>query len=296
MKKVAVVGYGNIGKYVVEAIQESGDMEVVGIVRRSARSEVSEFPNIKVVENIEDLGQVDVAILTVPSRYTKSNATKYLDLGINTVDSYDIHGDIFEKVEEIGEVAKKNNCVSIISAGWDPGTDSVVRALLLACAPKGETYTNFGPGMSMGHSTVVKNLEGVEDALSITIPTGTGIHRRIVYVQMDGTVNFEEIEKNIKNDDYFIHDETHVKEVDDISKYKDVGHGVSIERKGVSGKTNNQKFEFSMSINNPALTAQVLCSSARATFNQDPGAYTLIEIPMIDLLEGSREGLIKKIV
>ncbi len=296
MKKVAVVGYGNIGKYVVEAVRASGDMEVVGIVRRSASSEVSEFPNIKVVENIEDLGQVDVAILTVPSRHTKENSIKYLELGINTVDSFDIHSQIFEKLEEIGEVAKKNNCVSIVSAGWDPGSDSVVRALMLACAPRGETYTNFGPGMSMGHSVVVKNLEGVQDALSITIPTGTGIHRRMVYVQLDGSVAFEEIENNIKNDDYFIHDETHIRQVDDISKYKDVGHGVLIQRKGVSGETNNQKFEFKMSINNPALTAQVLCSSARATFKQTPGAYTLIEIPTIDLLEGSREEIIKSIV
>lgn len=296
MKKVAVVGYGNIGRYVVEAVQESNDMEVAGIVRRKAAEGISEFPNIKVVENIEDLGKVDVAILTVPSRYAKENAIKYLELGINTVDSFDMHSDIYDNVEEIKKIAKKNECVSIISAGWDPGTDSIVRALMLACSPRGETYTNFGPGMSMGHSTVVKNLKGLEDALAVTIPTGTGIHRRLVYIQLDGTVTFEEIENNIKNDSYFINDETHVIEVDDVSKYKDVGHGVSIERKGVSGKTNNQKFEFKMSVNNPALTAQVLCSSARATFNQSPGAYTLIEIPIIDLLEGSREEIIRAIV
>lgn len=296
MKKVAVVGYGNIGRYVVEAVRESNDMEMVGIIRRKVVGKIPEFPNIKVVENIEDLQEVDVVILTVPSRHSKENAIKYLELGINTVDSFDMHSQIYDNLEKIDRIAKKNEAVSIISAGWDPGTDSIVRALMLACSPIGETYTNFGPGMSMGHSVVVKNLKGVEDALAVTIPTGTGIHRRIVYVQMDGTASFEEIERNIKKDVYFINDETHVKKVDDVSKYKDLGHGVLIERKGVSGKTSNQKFQFNMSINNPALTAQVLCSSARATFNQSPGAYTLIEIPIIDLLEGSREEIIRRIV
>lgn len=296
MKKVAIVGYGNVGKYAVEAVQESGDMELVGIVRRKAAGKIDEFPDIKVAGNIEELGKVDVTILTVPSRYAKENAIKYLKLGINTVDSFDVHSEIYDDLNEIDKIAKENNAVSIISAGWDPGTDSIVRALMLACSPRGETYTNFGPGMSMGHSVVVKKLKGVEDALAVTIPIGTGIHRRMVYVQLDGSVEFEEIENNIKKDAYFINDETHVVEVDDVLKYKDIGHGVSIERKGVSGKTNNQKFEFKMSVNNPALTAQVLCSSARATFKQEKGAYTLIEVPIIDLLEGSREEIIKSLV
>ena len=69
-----------------------------------------------------------------------------------------------------------------MAAGWDPGTDSVVRTLLEAMAPKGHTYTNFGPGMSMGHTVAVKAIPGVKDALSMTIPLGTGIHRRMVYV------------------------------------------------------------------------------------------------------------------
>ncbi len=290
MKRVAVIGYGNIGKKVVEAVEESGDMELAGIV------ELLDIPGVELVKSIEDLKDVDVAVITVPSRFAKKSAIECLELGINTVDGFDIHEEIFNNVEELDKVAKEHEAVSIIASGWDPGTDSIIRAMLLACAPKGETYTNFGPGMSMGHSTVVKNLDGVEDALSVTLPTGAGIHRRLVYVQLDGSISFEEIENTIKTDSYFINDETHVKQVDDVSMYKDVGHGVLIERKGMSGKTANQKFEFSMSINNPALTAQILCSSARATFNQSPGAYTLIEIPVIDLLEGDREQIIRDLV
>lgn len=296
MKRVAIVGYGNIGKMLVDAVRASGDMELAGIVRRNAANKIAELPDVEVVDDVDKLGKVDVAILSIPSRSAKDYAKTLLEKGINTVDSFDIHSDIYDNVSYLDEVAKKSGAVSIISAGWDPGTDSVVRTLLRACAPAGITYTDFGPGMSMGHSVVAKKIDGVKDAMSSTIPLGTGIHRRMVYVELDGTVDFATVENAIKTDSYFASDETHVIEVDDVAKVKDVGHGVNISRKGVSGKTGNQRFNFEMRINNPALTAQVMCSCARATFKQEKGAYTLIEIPVIDLLEGDREQLIRELV
>lgn len=73
---------------------------------------------------------------------------------------------------------------------------------------------------------------------------------------------------------------------------KDMGHGVLMERKGVSGNTQNQLFKFDMRINNPALTAQVLVGAARASLRKQPGAYTMIEIPVVDFfyLEKKRHG------
>ena len=102
--------------------------------------------------------------------------------------------------------------------------------------------------------------------------------------------------KKIKNDPYFIHDETHVMQVEKVDDLLDMGHGVNLTRKGVSGKTQNQLFEFNMRINNPALTAQIMVASARASMRQQPGCYSLIEIPMIDMLYGDREELIRHLV
>ncbi len=298
MKKLraAVVGYGNIGKYVIEALEAAPDFEIAGIIRRNANVVPAELSAYPVVTSIEQLQDVDVAILCTPTRSVEENASKILALGINTVDSFDIHTGIVDLRSRLDAIAKKHNAVSIISAGWDPGSDSVVRALLEACAPKGITYTNFGPGMSMGHTVAVKAIEGVKAALSMTIPTGTGIHRRMVYIELKDGYDFKEVAQNIKNDDYFAHDETHVMQVDSVDNLLDMGHGVNLVRKGVSGKTQNQRFEFNMSINNPAVTAQVLVSTARASMKQKPGAYTLIEIPVIDLLAGEREELIKHLV
>ena len=299
MKKIraAIVGYGNIGRFTLEALQAAQDFEVVGIVRRAgAENCPAELKDIKVVKDIRELNDVDVAILSTPTRSVESYAKDILALGINTVDSFDIHTQIPALRKSLQEVAKAHNTVSIISAGWDPGSDSVVRTLLQAIAPKGISYTNFGPGMSMGHTVAVKSKEGVKAALSMTIPVGTGIHRRMVYVELEDGYKFEDVERAIKTDPYFANDETHVMQVPSVDDLKDMGHGVNLTRKGVSGKTQNQLFEFNMHINNPALTGQVLVCAARATMRREPGCYTMIEVPVVDLLPGDKDEWIGRLV
>ena len=267
MEKItaAIIGYGNIGKYVLEALETAPDFEVAGIVRRNGDADCpKELSGYKIVRKITELPKPDVAILCVPSRRTEEYAREILPLGINTVDSFDIHTLIPETRKRLGQVAAESGKVAVISAGWDPGTDSIVRALMQALAPKGVSYTNFGPGMSMGHSVAVKAIPGVKAALSMTIPVGTGIHRRMVYVEILEGYRFEDVAAAIKADPYFINDETHVMQVERVDALKDMGHGVNLTRKGVSGKTQNQLFEFDMKINNPALTGQILVCAARA--------------------------------
>ena len=299
MKKIraAVVGYGNVGKFTVQALRASDDFEIAGIVRRSVSGDVPhEISDCKIVKDIRELHDVDVAILSTPSRMCRQYASDILALGINTVDSFDIHTDIVDYRAALMPICRKNNSVAIISAGWDPGSDSVVRTLMKSLAPKGITYTNFGPGMSMGHSVCVRGKEGVKDAISITVPVGEGLHRRMVYVELEEGASLENVTRAVKEDPYFANDETHVMAVDSVDDLRDMGHGVNMVRKGVSGSTHNQNMEFNMCINNPALTGQMLVNVARATMRQQPGCYTMIEIPMIDMLCGDREQLIRQLV
>ena len=288
MKKIraAVVGYGNIGHYAVQALEAADDFEIAGIVRRNgADNKPAELSQYEVVKDIRELKDVDVAILATPTRSCEEYAKQILPLGINTVDSFDIT-----------PICKEHKAVSIIAAGWDPGSDSIVRTLMQSLAPKGLSYTNFGPGMSMGHSVCVRSKEGVKNALSMTIPKGEGLHRRMVYVELEDGAKLEDVTAAIKADPYFANDETHVFEVPSVDAVRDMGHGVHLTRKGVSGKTQNQRMEFTMSINNPALTGQVLVNVARASMRQQPGCYTMIEVPVIDMLEGEREDLIAHLV
>lgn len=299
MKKIraAVVGYGNIGHYSVQALEAATDFEIAGIVRRNgAENKPAELAEYEVVKDITELKDVDVAILATPSRSCEEYAKKILALGINTVDSFDIHTGIVDYRATLMPICKEHNAVAVISAGWDPGSDSIVRTLMQSLAPKGLSYTNFGPGMSMGHSVCVRSKAGVKNALSVTIPKGEGLHRRMVYVELEEGAKLEDVAKAVKEDPYFANDETHVFAVDSVDEVRDMGHGVNLVRKGVSGKTQNQRMEFNMSINNPALTGQVLVNVARASVRQQPGCYTMVEIPVIDMLAGSREDLIKYLV
>ena len=270
MKKIraAVVGYGNIGKYALEALETAPDFEVAGIVRRNgAENKPAELAQYEVVKDIRDLKDVDVAILATPTRSCEEYANQILPLGINTVDSFDIHTNIRGYRERLMKLNKETNTVSVIAAGWDPGSDSIVRTLMQSLAPKGLSYTNFGPGMSMGHSVCVRSKAGVKNALSMTIPLGEGIHRRMVYVELEEGAKLEEVTAAIKADPYFASDETHVFQVESVDDVRN------------------------MSINNPALTGQVLVNVARASMRLQPGCYTMVEIPVIDMLPGERADL-----
>ena len=285
MIRVAILGYGNIGRAAEAAVNAAPDMELAGIYHHN--------------DSLDDM-QADVALVCTPTREVEVFAKRLIEKGICTVDSFDIHTQIYALRQSLTAVNKAKNAVSIISAGWDPGSDSVVRALLLAMAPKGITYTNFGPGRSMGHTVAAKAIDGVKDALSMTIPLGTGVHRRMVYVELEEGANAAEVEARLLNDDYFVHDETHMIVVDSVDALNNVAHGVNMVRDGVSGDTHNQRFAFNMTINNPALTGQVMVSCARAAVRLQRegryGAYTMIEVPPIYLLAGDEESLIRSLV
>ena len=291
------MGYGNIGRYALEALEAASDFEVAGIVRRNPQDIPEPLRSYTVTDHLEKLTAVDVAILATPTRLVETYAKAALALGIRTVDSFDIHTQITDLRRTLDAEAKRHSTVAVVAAGWDPGSDSVVRTLMQAIVPEGITYTDFGPGMSMGHTVAVKAIDGVRSALSMTIPMGTGVHRRMVYVEIEDGYDFDTVADAIRRDDYFAHDETHVIRVDSVDELKDVGHGVHLTRKGVSGMTHNQRISFDMQINNPALTGQILVAAARATMRLQPGAYTMIEIPPVDLLPGNdREAWIGKLV
>ncbi len=285
--RVAVFGYGNIGKAVEEAVSVTNDMILAGIFHHDEMDRLQAC-------------QPDIVLLGVPSREVPKAVEQLLKAGLNTVDSFDIHTQIPTVHKHLDEVARQNKAVSILSAGWDPGSDSMVRALMQALVPQGVTFTDFGPGRSMGHTVAAKNIEGVKDALSMTIPLGTGIHRRMVYVELKEGYSYEKVRDAILHDDYFAHDETHVIEVDNVKALNNVAHGVHLSRNGVSGTTHNQRIELTMSINNPALTGQIMVATARAAMRMAQrgqyGCYTMIELAPIDLLEGEKEEWIKRLV
>lgn len=308
MKKftVAIHGLGNIGRRAVEAALAAPDCECLGVIRRreslgTSKDALRGLPDFADIDGLTAAkGRPDVVILCGPSRSIPTTAAEFLGKGFSTVDSFDIHDDIPTEVPLLHKAAVAGKAVSITAAGWDPGTDSAVRALFEAMVPVGTTFTNFGRGRSMGHSVAARAIQGVADAVSITIPVGGGRHSRLVYVLLENGETLDVVRQRIQADAYFAHDPLDVRECKtalELASVADQSHGLLMERTGASGMTDNQILSFDMRINNPALTAQILLSCARAATRMDaPGCYTLIDIPPVKLLPGERMDHIARLV
>lgn len=307
MEKIPVLvhGLGNIGKHVIQCLETTPDLECVGVVRSPAsvgtkKTELRglpDFPSLEALRNAK--GAPRVAIVCGPSRLAPDDAAHYLAAGLHTVDSFDIHDRIPEVVARLDKEAAAAKRVAVTAAGWDPGTDSVLRALFEAMTPTGTTFTNFGRGRSMGHSVAARAVAGIKDATSITIPIGGGRHSRLVYVLTEEGAGRDEVTARLAADSYFSHDPLEVRFVEtaeELALVMDTSHGVLLERIGASGPTSNQRLSFDMRIDNPALTAQVLVSCARAATRLSPGCFTLIDIPMVALLPGDRMRHIARLV
>jgi len=302
---VMIHGFGNVGKNVLQALATSPDMHCAGVLRQ-AGSMGTRAHDLRGVPEFSDLdslirkaGKPAVGILCGPSRKVPENAAHFLAAGMHTVDSFDIHADIPELVRALDAAAKASGKAAVTAAGWDPGTDSVLRALLEAMAPVGTTFTNFGRGRSMGHSVAARAVAGVADAVSITIPTGGGRHSRLVYVLPAQGASQDAIRKDLAADPYFSPDPLEirfVREQEELYAVADDSHGVLMERTGASGFSSNQQFRFDMRIDNPALTGQVLVAAARAAARMAPGCYTLIDIPPVALLPGERMEHVARLV
>jgi diaminopimelate dehydrogenase len=284
--KIVIVGLGKLGEGILEAASIAPDIEVVGAVEPESRLHLAS-KGVPIVRDIAELdaGPIDIVILSIPTKSVTEVAPRYHELGLSTVDCFDMHQEAnWNHFRRMRESALKHHVRVLTSGGTDPGFSSMVRALFQIPAPRGITYTNYGPGTSMGHSVAVKSVPGVKDGIAITIPKGFGLTRRDVFVQVEEGADRQKIEKDILADEYFSHDETRVYFVNRVDLLYDNGHKVAIERKGVAGRTHNQHFRFETVFNNSAITGQLLVACARALNKRPPGIYTMIDMPLRDFL------------
>lgn len=288
---VAIVGWGNVGRGCKRAITESSDLVLTGVVRRasSLKYDDPDLEDTTVVSDISELKSVDVALLCIPSREVPERVREYHARGINTIDSFDEHNRIVSLRRELDITAKAKKVVSIMGAGWDPGTDSVIRALMRLVSITGYTSTTFGGtqgGRSMGHTVQVKSIPGVKDAVALTLENGRGKQKRKVYIELEKEADLAQIEKSILSDPYFKMDPTEIIPVKNIDKYNTLNHSACIERTGMQV---NQKYEVAGI--NPEFTANIMVSCVRACMTAfhkgEYGVYTFIERPLIDFLPGS---------
>src|SRR5690625_2647404 len=166
--KVGIVGYGNLGKGVELGVYGQEDIQLVAVFTRRNPNKIKPFfrqTKVLPIETIEQYeSQIDVLILCGSSKEDLQSQTPYYAKKFNTVDSFDIHEEIPTYFEKVHKVAEDSRFVSVISVGWDPGLFSLHRLLGEAIFPEGEVYTFWGKGLSQGHSTAIRRVQGVKDA------------------------------------------------------------------------------------------------------------------------------------
>lgn len=297
---VAVMGFGHIGTYAARAVQLAPDMRLVGVLELGSRLEEVRrcMPEVPAAEKLSDLPtRPDVVILCVPTRSVERIAPDILAQGIHTVDCFDMHGEPFMHLRSVLDpVARQNRAAAVMCGGVDPGISTLIRALFEVWAPTGLTYVTYGPGMSMGHTVAAKSYPGVRDALSITRPGDPGCHKRDLYLELEPGADFDAVRKAILADPYFSHDDVRVFQVEDVTPLVDMGHRIHVMRKGGASGVDNQLLDFDTTFHNPASTAQVLVALARATTRLQPGAHTMLEVPLAACLPGDLENQLKRLV
>ncbi len=311
--KLAIYGYGNLGRGVECAAHLASDMELVGIFTRRAPETLKTLTGVPVysvndILNFKD--KIDVLIICGGSATDLPEMTPSLAEHFNVVDSFDTHAAIPQHFTKVDAAAKKNGNIALISAGWDPGMFSLNRLYASAILPNGADYTFWGRGVSQGHSDAIRRIGGVVDARQYTVPIPEALaavragknpnlttgekHRRECYVVAEDGADLDRIEREIKTmPNYFADYETSVTFITKEELLRDhagIPHGGSVIRTGVTGLNgeNGHVIEYSLKLDsNPEFTASVIVAFARAINKMhgrgDCGCKTVFDVAPADL-------------
>ena len=305
--RVAIAGYGNLGRGVEAALTQNPDMRLVGVFSRRDPVSVSLLDSSVPVYAMADIEQyqdeVDVMILCGGSKSDLPEQGPYLAQFFNTVDSFDTHAKVPEYYAALDQSARDAGRVALLSVGWDPGLFSLNRLYGEAILPEGETYTFWGKGLSQGHSDAVRRISGVKSAVQYTLPSEEAMarvrkgeqpqlttrekHTRECFVVLEEHADADAVRNSIVTmPDYFADYDTVVHFIDQDTfnkEHSSMPHGGFVIRSGNSGIDTKQTIEYSLALgSNPEFTASVLVAYARAVHRlarlNDIGAKTVFDI------------------
>lgn len=307
--RIAVAGYGNLGRGVECAIKQNPDTELYGVFTRRDPKTVKTLTGAKVfsIDTIEEhKDNIDVVIICGGSATDLPVQTPALASYFNVIDSFDTHAKIPEHFANVDKAAKNAGTTAIISVGWDPGMFSLNRLYASCILPDGADYTFWGKGVSQGHSDAIRRIEGVKDARQYTIPVQSALdavrsgknpvlttrekHTRECFVVAEDGADKARIENEIKTmPNYFADYDTtvHFISEEELKKnHSGIPHGGFVIKSGKTGLNGENKhvIEYSLKLDsNPEFTSSVLVAYARAAFRMNKegntGCKSVFDVP-----------------
>ena len=324
--KLAVYGYGNLGRGVECAVKQNPDAELIGVFTRRPPESVKTLTGVPVyaaadVENYKD--QIDVLIICGGSATDLPEMTPALARNFHVLDSFDTHAHIPDHFEKVDAAARESGHIALISAGWDPGLFSLNRLYASAILPDGKDYTFWGRGVSQGHSDAIRRIPGVKDARQYTVPVPAALdavrsgqtpdlttrqkHTRECFVVAEAGADRAAIEDAIKTmPNYFADYDTTVTFISEEKMRRDhtgLPHGGFVIRTGKTGlyQDDTATIEYRLTLDsNPEFTASALVAFARAIDRMRrrgiTGCQTVFDLAPADLSPLSAEELRKKML
>lgn len=307
--RIAVAGYGNLGRGVECAIKQNPDTELYGVFTRRDPKTVKTLTGAKVfsIDTIEEhKDNIDVVIICGGSATDLPVQTPALASYFNVIDSFDTHAKIPEHFANVDKAAKNAGTTAVISVGWDPGMFSLNRLYASCILPDGADYTFWGKGVSQGHSDAIRRIEGVKDARQYTIPVQSALdavrsgknpvlttrekHTRECFVVAEDGADKARIENEIKTmPNYFADYDTtvHFISEEELKKnHSGIPHGGFVIISGKTGLNGENKhvIEYSLKLDsNPEFTSSVLVAYARAAFRMNKegntGCKSVFDVP-----------------
>ncbi len=305
--KIGILGYGNLGRGVEQAVMRCSDMELTAVYTRRNPDSVKTVSGVKVLSTEAlDTGNADIDVLIIcggSATDLPEMTPKYAAM-YNVIDSFDTHANIPTHFANVDAASKSAGKIGIISCGWDPGMFSLNRLYAESVLPGGKAYTFWGKGVSQGHSDAIRRIDGVKDARQYTVPVDAALeavragknpelttrekHTRLCYVVAEEGADKARIENEIKTmPNYFSDYDTTVNFISEEEMQRDhsgLPHGGSVIYSGESGNgTNKHVIEYKLTLDsNPEFTGSVLTAYARAAYrmNKDDicGAKTVFDI------------------
>jgi diaminopimelate dehydrogenase len=282
--RLAIVGFGRVGDACAALIHEADDVALAGIVRRpesTGRPLPDRFRSIPVVSRIEQIQDVHAALICVPTAVASEAAHAALQRRIATIDCATLHGQALDAHRDtVHRAALRHGVPAVVAAGADPGALSLFRALFALLVPGGATRLKYRTAVHLHHTEMTDRIPGIKGALSTELRIPEGTVQRYVYVELLPGTDPERVAQALRADPLFLGAETFVFPVDDLGSLEDEGRGVVLERRAGPGRLGHQQFLLEARFDEDILTARMMLLAARALPVLEPGAYSLLDVPL----------------
>jgi diaminopimelate dehydrogenase len=272
--RLAIVGFGALGRECALGLLDAGDLELAGVVRRAAAALPVPLHRVAVAAHLRDLKQVDAALLCVPPDAALGIAREILQQRLALVECARLEGHALQGYyDALDRAARNHRVAAIVGAGWDPGVLPLMRRLFEALIPRGQTLSEKHPGLSLHHSAIAAAIGGVKDALATEYRAPGGELQRYVYIELKKGADIGAVTRAIEADPLFVDAQSHVFAVPDLAALEAAGSGIVLERRATATAGHHESLLLEARFDAPMFAARVMLDAARGLAQLAPGAH-----------------------